>query len=267
MRRSVRELENESHTINKISDDIKLKKKIKKRRRRARIMKRLALFLLLVIIGLSVYLFDQSKYSRIQVLKVSGNSIISDEEVMDLLSLKEQDRLLSSYFKRKGDLKRHPLVDDIKINVYLRQGYVNVDVAEKTPLAYTNQETALLYFDNAYALEISETNIHAITGLPLLINFKEEYISENLLKGLKNLDESVLLAISEIHHEPKELDEFAMKMVMNDNYFVYTSIETLPMLGSYATLINGADEGNRCIDMIEYGPSEETTTAIVRKCK
>ena len=58
-----------------------------------------------------------------------------------------------------------------------------------------------------------------------------------------------------------------MKMVMNDNYFVYISIETLPMLGSYATLINGADEGNRCIDMIEYGPSEETTTAIVRKCK
>ena len=267
MRRSVRELEDETHPMGKISNEIRFNKKMKKKRRRARILKRLFILLILVLVGFSIYQFDQSKYSRIQVLKVSGNSIITDEEVLDLLSVQEQDRLLSTYFKRKSKLKRHPLVDDIKINVYLRQGYVNIDINEKKPLAYSNQEIASIYFDNAYALEIDEENIHAITGLPLLVDFAPEYISENLLKGLNNLDESVLLAISEIHHEPKDLDKFAMKMVMNDNYFVYISIETLPMLGSYATLINGADEGNRCIDMIEYGPSEETTTAIVRKCK
>ena len=58
-----------------------------------------------------------------------------------------------------------------------------------------------------------------------------------------------------------------MKMVMNDEYFVYLSIETLPMLSQYATLVNGANENNKCIDMIEYGPTDQQQTAIVRRCE
>ncbi len=267
-RRSRVELEDDSAPLEAINSNMSQKKKRLKARRRKRFFLRLMMLAIVSLMVVGLIKLDQSDISRIQVLKVSGNKLLSDEEILNYAQIKKGDRLLFNLpIFKNSKLKKHEFIDKATLNVYYRKGYVNIDVEETPAVAYRNELEPRIYFANGHFIELSTETSHMIEGLPLLLGFTDEALSEKLLKALGKIDEGAYSGISEIHHIPKELDPYAMKFVMNEEYLVYISIETLPMMHSYATLINGADELNKCIDMIEYGPTEESQTAIVRQCQ
>lgn len=266
-RRKPVKLNEHNETVDKIKEDMKREKKLIRRNKRRRFQKRL---LIVILIGLFIYglvLFDKSDYSRYQTIKVSGNQFYSKNDIIEVSKVSPGSRMINNLpFMINKRVKKLPLVENADVNVYYNKGYLSIDVTEVKPVAYSQEETIQLYFSNGEIVDADESSFSMIADLPLLNGFTPEKIHPELLLQLSKLPDEAFLAISEIYLTPKEFDETAMKMVMNDEYFVYLSIETLPMLKQYATLVEGAEEFNKCIDMIEYGPNESSQTAIIRRC-
>ena len=267
-RRKPVQLSEENETIEDIKRDLKLQKKRQRQIRRKRFIKRVFILLIFVASAYGIYVFDQSDISRVQTVKITGQQFYEENEILDAIKLKKGDRLISNLpFMVKQRVKKLPLVENANVNVYYNKGYLSIEINEVKAVAYGMNDEIKIYFSNGEALAANDHSFNMISQLPLLQDFEEETISKEFLKKLGDLPEEAFLAISEIYSTPKELDPGSMKMVMNDEYFVYLSIETLPMLSQYATLVNGANENNKCIDMIEYGPTDQQQTAIVRRCE
>lgn len=262
------QLNEKSETVERIKNNLDIHKKMERKRRRKKLLIRFLMVILIGLMAYGVYLFDQSGQSRYQTIKVSGNQYYTQEEIIEASGVTEGSRMISNLplFVRSR-VKKLPLVENTSVNVYYIKGYLTIDIQEVKAVAYSKDESIKLYFANGEVRDANAQTFDMIAGLPLLHDFTPDSIKPKFLHELSVLPEETFLAISEIYSEPKELVDSAMKVVMNGEYLVYLSIETLPMLRQYATLLNRAEEYNKCIDMIEYGPNEESQTAVVRRCQ
>lgn len=254
--------------IQDVNRRVQEKRKRQKRNKVKRFFKKVFIVVLMGTIAFGIYSFDKHPISRLSTIKVQGNTFYQESDILDQAKIQAGDRMITNLpFMVKRRVQKLPLVEKASVNVYYNKGYLTLDIKEVKAVAYSKDETVTLYFSNGASEPANADTFDMIAGLPLLSDFTPESITPRLLQELGDLPDEAFVAISEIYFTPKELDPTAMKMVMNDEYFVYLSIETLPMLGQYATLLNGANEFNKCIDMIEYGPDESSQTAIVRRCE
>lgn len=261
-------LNEHSETVEQIKRNLIRDKKIKRKIKRQKFTKRVLILLVISLITYGLYLFDQSPISRFATIKVSGNQYYSESDIIEMSGVEKGSRMITNLpFMIKGRLKNLPLVDKAKVNVYYNKGYLSLDIKEVKAVAYSKDERIKIYFSNGEVVNAEGSTFNMIAQLPLLNGFDSANIDKDFLLELGKLPDESYQAISEIYSTPSELEPSAMKMVMNDEYFVYLSIETLPMLRQYATLVNGAQESNKCIDMIDYGPNESSQTAIVRRCE
>ena len=258
------ELKNENDSVKKIRKDLEARKKRARRRRRKIILIRLLLVVFLVGIIYGLYQFDQSQYSRVEHIVVKGNDILSDELVKETVNIKEKDRLyLMSAHAMERKLTSHSLIEKAHVKVSRKQRLVLIAIDEKRALA---QDQTYTYFKDEIKVENGQLD-NALLSIPQLMNVDNEEILKKLLGNLVKVDQASLLAVSEIYHKPTDLDAEYLELVMNQGYFVYTSINTLPLLNNYATIISGADPKNRCIYILEYGPTEDTHVATAKPCE
>lgn len=266
-RRNNPELNDEREPIDKIKASIDLKKKTIRRNKRKRRLIKMLQFLIVIGVLIGIYYFDKSDASRVHNVRVNGNVILSDAEIKDALNIHENQRIyltFKPFINHKG--KKVKGIDNIDANVYYRQGIINLNVTEKKAVGYTLEPSIRIYFEDGFYKELETLNSSVIERLPLLVGFTEESISESLLSALATIDDGSMASVSEIHFEPTKVEPDYMRIVMNNDYFVFTNVETLPQLNKYATIISGADSNARCIEFIEYGPTEETQSAVVKAC-
>src|SRR5690554_8182148 len=86
--------------VEKIQHDIKKERREKKRKMRLKFFRRLFTFLLVICVGIGIFFFDQSKYSKIRDIEVKGNQYIPTETLLSQLDLNINDRLIyGTYYK------------------------------------------------------------------------------------------------------------------------------------------------------------------------
>ena len=267
MRRKQSVLNEENHAMEKINQDIKLKKKHQRRIKRNRFIWNFFKVSLVILLIFGIYAFDASNTSRIRTLEISGNTTLSDQEIMDALKIEKGDRLAFTHsFVKESKAKKNPGLESIDVNVYYTKGYVSVDVHEVPAVAYQSEGGLKLYYADGYSKDLDENQSNLVLGLPILVGYTEDTISKMMLQYLGELVFEAFSAISEIHHNPQTYDPLAMKLYMNDQYLVYANVETLPMMYMYATLLSSASDGNKCIELNEYGPDEDSSTVTIRAC-
>lgn len=266
-RRTNPELNDEREPIDKIKATIDQKKKTIRRKKRRRIAFRVVQLMVVVGIVIGIYFFDKSDASRIQQVRVNGNVVLTDDEIKESLKVHENQRIYLTYkgiLNQKG--KSVKGLDTVDTHVYYRQGIVNLNVTEKKAVGYTLEPSIRVYFEDGYYKEFETVEPTVIERLPLLVGFNDDSITEALLTALATIEDGSMASVSEIHFEPTKVEPDYMRIVMNNDYFVFTNVETLPQLNKYATIISGADPSARCIEFIEYGPTEETQSAVVKAC-
>lgn len=267
MRRNRTVLNEENHAMEKINEDRLEKKRFARKVKRYKFYRVSLKVMLVLTLIYGLYAFDKSDISRVRTLKVSGNQTISDTEILNALNLEPSDRILFTHaFIKELKGRKIPGIASMDVNVFYTKGYVSVDVSEVAAVAYQKGEVlSLIYADGSKkVLDVSEE--HLVMGLPLLVGFSDETLDNRMLNALRDMDEEAFSALSEIHLTPETYDPLAMKLYMNNKYLVYVSIETLPMMYMYATLLSGAQEGKKCIDLNEYGPDDESVIANIRTC-
>lgn len=254
-------------SIDHIKESIQTRKKRQRQIRRKRILKKIFKISLCILIIAAIIMIDRHEISRFKAIRVTGNELISDQEILDKLNVQVGDRMITNWEgrieKRVGNIVG---LDTIDATIYYKQGILNVKVTEKPKIGYIQSETLEVVYADGSRRSVTKDTLKSINGLPLFVGFDETLFTESLVNTFAELSSEVLLTISEVHIAPESYDEMNLKLVMNNNYFVYSSISALPLLRSYASIIDRAEPENRCIYLLEYGPTSESQIATAKRC-
>ena len=216
-------------------------KTVKKRK-----FKKKALFILLsffVIFLITVfYLFN----FHITNIYISGNTMFSDQEIIDMAKLSDYPRTLyNNEFAIKNRLEKNQYIKRARIRKrnFLRTVYI--DILENKPLLINNNQTILK--DGS----ISKDKFN----IPLLINkVSNEKLYNKLLNSLDLLDSDILERISEIKYDPNDVDKQRFLMFMSDGNHVYITLRKIERINNYVEIISAfnSKKGILYLDSGEY---------------
>ena len=205
----------------------------KSKKRKVRIKYgRIFLFILLVV-GTIIGIYKVFNI-RVTNIYVTGNTIYTDQEIIDLAGLHNYPRVIA--------IRNRKIESQLKQNKYIKDAYVsrtsflqkvNIEITENKPLLYYQ-------YDNVYLLSNYEKTSDRFE-VPILINQTPEDILKKLLKKMSTIDEDVLYRISEIRYRPSNVDDELFYLTMNDGNYIYINIKNLKKLNNYIEIIRSFD--------------------------
>lgn len=234
------------------------KHKNKKRKKVFKAIKNFC-FLCGIILGLIVLicLYFVSDYSKIYHISVHGNIYLKDKDIIKISGIDSDDRfilLIPNIIESR--LNNSPYIENAKVEK-LDGNLIKITVNEYKQVAYfyENYETKLLLINND-RISLNEDNLYLINNVPLLEGYVSEQI-DNILRGFKQIDYSVINEISEIHRYPFSYDENMLEVIMKDGNFCFLSWTGLSMLNDYYKINSAFDksQGNVCIYLDELTKS------------
>lgn len=254
--------------VRKIKSQIESEKKIKRKKIRKRKLKRLVKVILIILIGVLIYWFDQSPYSRVRSINVKGNVHISDEVIIEKSKLKENNRLVKALGYKMTQKNKVPGVENVSVKLYYTKGQITLVVKEYPVVGYLDGPKLL--FSNNDLVDVKSVNDNYI---PKLVGIDAKMIKKfpEFSDKLSRMDESSLNSISEIHRIDEPLEEIYFKLIMNNGYFVFTNLDNLLLMDYYSEIVSGIQKGNkpdnRCIYFLDHGHTPDNQSAVAKPCE
>lgn len=221
------------------------KKKIKKRKIRfGRIC------ILLLILFFIFYLFSQIFSFPIRNIYVKGNTLFSDQEIIEMVSLENYP----SYFSyTKSQLERK-----LEKNTYIKNAIVKkkrlkeiyIEIEENTPLFYDESKEKTVLKD--------KTLVDAKFSTPILLNYIPDTLYDKFIENIISIDSNIIDRISEIKYDPNEVDEERFLFMMNDGNYVYITLNKMDKINNYIEIMRevlakyDTDKGILFLDEGEY---------------
>lgn len=203
------------------------KKKITPKKRKVK-YKNIIIFIFIVVLGiLCVFGIMNLKIKNIYI---SGNTILSDQQIIDLAGLHNYPSISATSSKdMKKKLESNVYVSSVKIKYRYILREIDIDINENSPLIYYE-------YEDAYLLANGE-KVEEHYNLPILINQTPDDILTKLLANLNTLDKNVLNRISEIRYYPSNVDDELFYLTMNDGNYVYINFNSFSKLNNYVEII------------------------------
>ena len=256
--------------VEKIQNNIKKERREKKRRMRLKFFKRLFTLLLIVSVGIGLFFFDQSEYSRIREIEVKGNQYIPTETLLSQIAINENDGLIYGTYYKLFNRDTIPGVANKSLKLYYTKGLISLTVQEFPVVGYMNTpSTTLLFSDNA----LIENDSYRTGSVPKLVGFDAITLQNNpsFADKLMKMDASSFNSISEIHLIEEPLEDIYFKLIMNNGYFVFTNLDNILLMDYYSDIVSGIQTGskpdNRCIFFLDYGHTPDSQSAVSRPCE
>ena len=187
--------------------------KKKKRRRRLKIGR---LFLLLLILGVISFAFMKFFDIKIRNIVIKGNSILTDQEIIELANLQNYPPYLEVFsYKVKKDILKSKYVKEAKVY----KGLLSVNIKIK--------EAKVLYIDSLTNDKITMTskiNDNKIICVPVLTNSIPKKKQAEFKEAMNKINKNVLCQMSEIKYEPNSIDDDRYYVYMNDGNTVYLTV-------------------------------------------
>lgn len=225
----------------KIEQQAKLKKLKAKRKRR-----KITVFLLVII---SAYLYWSTDVSKPKIISVSGNYVLSKDEVINQVDIDLDTMLIvANPMLIKYRLLKHPLIEEVNTDWSLINRYININIDEVDVFAYRQNDAGatMLMFDGSH-IELSSDYYKFMPHLIFIEGFNDEALEKRLIDSFLNLDKDVINQISEIHQTSVSYDENFIELRMNDGNKVYTSFQTVERINYYFDIITNLKASNTCI--------------------
>lgn len=218
---------------------------MKKTKKKRKLKKIRFLFLLLVIAGISfafIKLFDVRIYS----IKIKGNKILTDQEVIETAKLEDYPSFFEtlSYTIKKRLLKNN-YIESVKVT----KGFlsVNITIKEKKIL-YIDKETNYKYTYN------SKFKDDKSICVPYLIESVPEGKMKRFIKAMNKINSDMICQMSEIKYDPNDIDEDRYYVYMNDGNSVYLTVNKFDKINKYNTILEkiGKQNGTLYLDYGDY---------------
>lgn len=204
----------------------KKKKKGKKAHRR---VKKKAIFVSVLILLFSSFVFLYIFTSPITNIYIKGNNYLSDEEIIKIANLEKYPSIIhSTSLSIKSKLEKNNYIR--KSNVY-KKGLFNqiyITVYENYPL--------FIYHDKVYLYDgktIDEDKI-----VPIVTNDIDDSVYNEFLECMRQVDIDVLERISEIKYDPDDVDKERFYLTMNDGIYVYLTLNKFDKINDYDDIVS-----------------------------
>lgn len=217
----------------------------------------------LVIIGITLltFIFLGSNESKVKAIIVSGNRILTQEDLIKKSNLGYNEIYLMQFAAIiEKRLKTETLISDARVEM-LRGNTISIKITEKKVLAlHILAANALVLADGSQVPMQTQFN-SAITQKPILFGFEDNESLKLFADAFKGISESAMMNVSEIHQESTSYDKMHIKIVMQDGNKIYSSLKTVSLLEDYPKILNQLKVTNSCITF-----DEMTKTAFSQVC-
>lgn len=227
----------------------KITKKTKKRLSKKAILLFISLFILFAACFTLYYMSD---LARIRSVKIINNEFISENYIKSILDFEINDSLITLFPKfKERKLKENKIFKDIKIKIEANNCVV-VSVKENRIVGHFISEgkTSFILGDGT-VIDFKAQYIDNLALIPLFVDIELEKIKTIAIEFNK-LSFDTLSRISEVHNLSFTYDNNMVKLVMDEGFYVCSSIKGLPYVDNYADIIAFEDKvENKCILIIE----------------
>lgn len=218
---------------------------MKKAKKKRKLKKLRLLFLLLVIAGISfafIKLFDVRIYS----IKIKGNKILTDQEVIETAKLEDYPSFFEtlSYTIKKRLLKNN-YIESVKVT----KGFLSVNITiQEKKILYIDKETNYKYTYN------SKFKDDKSICVPYLIGSVPEGKMKRFIKAMNKINSDMICQMSEIKYDPNDIDEDRYYVYMNDGNSVYLTVNKFDKINKYNTILEkiGKQNGTLYLDYGDY---------------
>lgn len=220
-----------------------MNKRNKKHKRKINIKRVLIVLIIVLIIVFAIY-----KISKVTItnIYISGNSYLSDQEIIDISGLKDYPNSMNNMsYKIKKRLVKNDYIISAKVEKKgLKKVYIKIE--ENYPLFYYLPESKTVLYDG--------TKVKDKLLVPTIINKIPNKIYDKLLKKLGSVDKDILYRMSEIEYKPNDVDNERFFILMNDGNYVYLTIYKFLKINKYVDIIKTFDnkKGILYLDSGEY---------------
>lgn len=195
------------------------------------------LLILIVAFGLFFGVYSYLKLPIINLI-VKNNTYLSDDYILELADVKDYPSFwLTRMSKVKSQLVKSPYIVDAKIK---REFYhvLTIEIKENKALFSRQSDGKVIFFDGK-AIDVDK---HFSFRVPRLLNYvpKEQY--KEFVKGMKNIDDNILMKISDIEYVPNDLDKERFLLYMDDGNMVYLTLIKFNMINYYNDVLTQLED-------------------------
>ncbi len=188
-----------------------------------------------LVLGIGIFftiLIWSSFQIRIRTIIIRNNSLLSDQEIIDLANIRNYPSTLRTpSFRIQKNLEEDDLIVSAKVEKKKFLTEVIITVEENRPL---------FYYETYHKVVLSDgTLVDGDYPIPTVINEMPEDVYTELIEKMASLPTDVIRRISEIRYSP-DGEPNLFRMAMNDSNYVYVDLsENFKRLGSYLTYVQG----------------------------
>ena len=204
------------------------------KKKKLRLLPFLIFILVIAIIVFGVLVLLDTKVKNIII---SGNSIISDEEIIQRAGLTDYPSFYkTSTINMRNEIKENPLVKNVDIK---RDFYhiFNIKI-EEYEILYKREDNGKYVLENKEEITL-DNNIPYM--IPRLINEIPNNKMNSFVKYYKRIDKNIKEKISEIKYDPNEFDKDRFLLYMDDGNSVYLTITKFERLNYYNDVLPELD--------------------------
>ncbi|HLR59355.1 MAG TPA: FtsQ-type POTRA domain-containing protein [Pseudogracilibacillus sp.] len=218
-----------------------------KQARKQKANRRLVFYLSIFLILISIIVYLQSPLSNIKEIKITGNTIISDEAIIDKVGLNKDTKIWTINSKKLNKkLKKNPIIKSVNVKRKL-PSTILIKVNEYKVVGYVvTKEINKAVLENGTIVE-SEEDAFDLSTAPFLYEFKDKEVLNRMTKELNELPEYIFDLISEVRWTPSKNNEYKIEMYMVDGFIVNTTIrnfsENMKVYPSIVSQLDSKDEG------------------------
>lgn len=204
-------------------------KKVKVKVAKKRInLKKLIISLLIIICILLVV--DYMIHKPIKNIYITGNSIVSDKEIIKLAKLDNYPPYINTYMI---DIKKNLLKNKYIENVQIKRtkfSKIYLDIEEYKPICI---------YDDKLVLSSKEKvdNVYGIDYIPYITN-NIDSIYDKFVTKFSQVDPSILLKISHIEYTPNDVDNERFLLYMVDSNYVYITLSKIEKINKYNSIVS-----------------------------
>jgi cell division protein FtsQ len=225
-----------------------------KQQRRKKANKRLIILLFFFFLLIGCIIYFQSPLSHIKNIVVKGNSLFTDNELIEMSGLTNKTNLWK--VDEEGLEKKLLNVPEIRsASVKVRfPNTVTINISEHRRIAYVSSDASFApVMENGTILKKMKSGKYPVNA-PILINFNKEKVLKEMINGLKDLPGGIVNSISEIHYTPKDSDDYRVTLYMNDGFQVVATLSNFSeKMAHYPSIISQLDPKKKGIIDLEVG--------------
>jgi cell division protein FtsQ len=225
-----------------------------KQQRRKKANKRLVFLLLLFFSLIACVSYFQSPLSKVKNIEVTGNNFYSTEQIISHSGITTTQNIwMLDKDQINESVKNLPEIKKVQASITF-PNTVRIYVKEYKRMAYYAKETSFYpVLENGKIIKIHKLDQLPINA-PILKNFSEGKALEEMIVNLREIPSEVVNSISEIHHTPKETDNYHITLFMNDGYEVSASLRTFSeKMLHYPSILSQLDPNVKGIIDLEVG--------------